>query len=186
MPQMPSIGPFSLSRLNPLEGISGIGDRNLVGGIFQLGGAPVTGTLDPGVYIFEFSSALMIRAETDGQPMPGVGFGTGNGQFQLSLDRLHPEHPPHGGGNHVPDAGSALPLLGMALGALDFIRHRILVGTGEEKARVAPLPRGKGASRIALPRTSTGLAGNATFWVAESLGFKDDFRQWEELLRIGD
>ena len=33
-------------------------------------------------------------------------------------------------------------------------------GTGEEKARVAPLPRGKGASRIALLRTFTGLAGN--------------------------
>ena len=33
-------------------------------------------------------------------------------------------------------------------------------GTGEEKARVAPLPRGKGASRIALPRTSANLAGN--------------------------
>jgi hypothetical protein len=26
----------------------------------------------------------------------------------------------------------------------------------------------------------------ATFQVAESLGFKGDFRQWEELLRVGD
>ena len=30
----------------------------------------------------------------------------------------------------------------------------------KKKPRVAPLPRGKDASRIALPRTSTGLAGN--------------------------
>jgi hypothetical protein len=26
----------------------------------------------------------------------------------------------------------------------------------------------------------------ATFQVAESMGFKGDFRQWQELLRIGD
>ena len=37
----------------------------------------------------------------------------------------HPEHPPHGGGNHVPDVGSTLLLLGIALGGLGFIRRRI-------------------------------------------------------------
>lgn len=26
----------------------------------------------------------------------------------------------------------------------------------------------------------------STFWVAESLGFKGDIREWQELLRIGD
>jgi hypothetical protein len=26
----------------------------------------------------------------------------------------------------------------------------------------------------------------ASFWVAESMGFKGDFRQWEHLLLIGD
>ena len=31
----------------------------------------------------------------------------------------------HGGRSHVPDAASTLTLLGMALGALGFIRHRI-------------------------------------------------------------
>jgi hypothetical protein len=33
----------------------------------------------------------------------------------------HPEHPLHGGGNHVPDAGSTMGMLGMALCALSRI-----------------------------------------------------------------
>jgi hypothetical protein len=61
----------------------------------------------------------MIRAENDGQPMSGVGFGSGNGQFELSLDRLHPEHP------HVPEAGSTLAMLDMALCTLCGIARRI-------------------------------------------------------------
>ena len=61
----------------------------------------------------------MIREENDGQPMSGVGFGTVNGQFELSLDRLRPEHP------HVPDTGSTVNLLGIALGGLGLIRRRI-------------------------------------------------------------
>ena len=62
------------------------------------------------------------------------------------------------------------------------------------------------ASTTNLRPTSIGLAGNtdqfasgagksgkqiercviSSFQVAESIGFKGDFRQWEDLLRIGD
>lgn len=59
----------------------------------------------------------MVSATPDGRANSDVGFGTGNGQFELRLDRLHPEHP------HVPDAGSTVTLLGMALFALGFIRR---------------------------------------------------------------
>jgi hypothetical protein len=42
-------------------------------------------------------------------------------------------------------------------------------------------------------RTSAGKSGKqiercviSTFQIAESMGFKGEFRQWEELLRVGD
>ena len=77
---------------------------------------------------------------------------------------------------------------------------------GTPALAAAPLPRGKGGSRIALPRTSTGLAGNTAqlasgqeraenkssdvssqpFRFAESMGFKGDFNQREHTLRIGN
>ena len=103
------------------QGVAGGGDSNVVRGTFRLafGGPDHTGTLESGDYIFEFSTYLMIRAENDGQPMSGVGFGSGNGQFQLSLDRLHPEHP------HVHEAGSTLAMLDMALCPLCGIARRI-------------------------------------------------------------
>ncbi len=52
--------------------------------------------------------------------MPGVGFGSGTGQFELTLD-----HKENGNGNHVPDAGSTLAMLGMALCALGGIARRV-------------------------------------------------------------
>ena len=73
-----------LDRLDPgvlggADHLEGSSDRNFVGGIFQLaiGGPDLTGTLEPGDYVFSFSNYLMVREETDGQPMPSVGFGTG-------------------------------------------------------------------------------------------------------------
>ena len=43
----------------------------------------------------------------------------------IGIDNLTFEpDPPHGNGNHVPDAGSTLLLLGIALGGLDFMRRR--------------------------------------------------------------
>jgi hypothetical protein len=102
----------------------GAGDRNLLGGTFQLAiGGPgelLTGILEPGDYHFDFSTALVIRAENDGQPMSGVGFGSGNGKFELSLDRLK-----SGGNPHVPDAGSPLAMLSMALCTLGGIARRV-------------------------------------------------------------
>ena len=112
----------SLRRLNPPSGgefSTGIGGRNFVGGTFQLGGEPLSGTLEPGDYHFDFSNALVIRAENDGVPMSGVGFGSGNGQFELSLDRLHP-----GGNPHVPEAGSTLAMLGTTLLGIALVRRR--------------------------------------------------------------
>jgi VPDSG-CTERM motif len=74
----------------------------------------------PGDYHFDFSTALVIRAENDGQPMSGVGFGSGNGKFELSLDRLK-----SGGNPHVPDTGSTFAMLGMALCTLGGIARRV-------------------------------------------------------------
>ena len=65
---------------------------------------------------------------------PGAAGGRENRAFILDDTALsshpehpdhpeHPEHPPHGGGNHVPDAGSTLTLLAIALGALRFCRR---------------------------------------------------------------
>jgi hypothetical protein len=58
-----------------------------------------------------------------------------NGTFSHSIDKIvisqhpehpeHPEHPPHGGGNHVPDAGSTLAMLGMALCTLGGIARHV-------------------------------------------------------------
>jgi hypothetical protein len=62
------------------------------------------GPLTPGAYSFTFIYDL-------------VG-GSGSGEIQLTLSHHH-------GGNHVPDAGSTLTLLGVAFGALGLIRHRI-------------------------------------------------------------
>ena len=94
-----------LDRFDPFGRLEAASDRNFAGGTFQLalGGPDLTGTLEPGDYRFGFSNVLSV-----------VGVATGTGQFELSLDRLH-----------VPDAGSTLLLLGGALGALGFIRHRI-------------------------------------------------------------
>jgi hypothetical protein len=91
----------------PRDFRAGGSDRNFLGGTFQLALGRLTGTLEPGDYHFDFSTALVIREENDGQPMSGVGFGSGNGQFELSLDRLHPEHPEH---PHVPDTGSTMTM----------------------------------------------------------------------------
>jgi hypothetical protein len=46
------------------------------------------------------------------------------------------------------------------------------------RERLCPFP-GKGGKQIERCLIST-------FQVAESMGFKGDFRQWQELLRIGD
>jgi hypothetical protein len=63
------------------------------------------GPLTPGSYGFSFIYDL-------------VG-GSGSGEIQLTLSphHEHPEHP------HVPDAGSTVTMLGIALGALGFIRR---------------------------------------------------------------
>ena len=44
------------------------------------------------------------------------------GDFELILSR---QHPPHGGGNHVPEAGSSGMMLGMALGVLGGLARRV-------------------------------------------------------------
>lgn len=96
------------------------GKSNSVGGTFRLafGGPDLAGILEAGDYIFEFHNYLMIREQTDGQSMSGVGFGSSTGRFELTLNRIK-DH-----GNHVPDAGSTLTLLGIALGGVRFMRRR--------------------------------------------------------------
>ena len=111
----------SLRRLDTgNETVRSGGKSNSVGGTFRLafGGPDLAGILEAGDYIFEFHNYLMIREQTDGQSMSGVGFGSGTGQFELTLSRTK-DH-----GNHVPDAGSTLTLLGIALGGLRFMRRR--------------------------------------------------------------
>jgi hypothetical protein len=63
-----------------------------------------------------FSATLQIEGEQNNSPIPG-SFANGTGQFEFRLDRLH-------GNNHVPDAGSPLGLLGMALCTLGGIARR--------------------------------------------------------------
>jgi hypothetical protein len=64
-----------------------------------------------------FSATLQIEGEQNNSPIPG-SFANGTGQFEFRLDRLH-------GNNHVPDAGSPLGLLGMALCTLGGIARRV-------------------------------------------------------------
>ena len=65
------------------------------------------------------------------------------------------------------------------------------VQANEHDAFAAHLYRSRREFRSACERS--GKSGKqiercviATFRVAESMGFKGDFRQWEDLLRIGD
>ena len=51
----------------------------------------------------------------------------------------------------------------------------------DHAGNTAPLCERAGKSGKAIERCVI-----STFQVAESMGFKSDFRQWEELLRIGD
>jgi hypothetical protein len=110
---------IGLDRIVPFEpGLEFTNDRNFLGGTIRFERGPLTGTLEPGHYRFSFSSDLFVSATTDGRPTPTSGsFGSGTGQFELNLDRLH-------GNNHVPDAGSTLTMLGIALGGLRFMRRR--------------------------------------------------------------
>jgi hypothetical protein len=109
-----------LDRLVPFEfGLEFTNDRNLLGGTIRFARGPLTGTLEPGDYRFSFSSQLIVSATDDGRTTPTSGsFGSGTGQFELSLDRLH-------GSNHVPDAGSTMTMLGMALCAIGGISRRL-------------------------------------------------------------
>ena len=77
----------------------------------------LTGTLVAGNYIFASSSDLR----------NGFG-GTAFSQFLLTLtpDSVV-EPPPNGGGNGVPDAGSTVMLLGMALLGLGTIRQKLTI-----------------------------------------------------------
>jgi VPDSG-CTERM motif len=69
--------------------------------------APLTGTYAPGHYFFE--------------PTFGVFGGEASGAFSFVLSAI--QNPGH---QNVPDAGSTVTLLGMALGGLCFfIRQRI-------------------------------------------------------------
>jgi VPDSG-CTERM motif len=61
--------------------------------------------------------SLQIEGEQINSPIPG-SFANGTGQFEFRLDRLH-------GNNHVPDAGSTLAMLGMALCTLGGIARRV-------------------------------------------------------------
>jgi hypothetical protein len=103
----------SLDRFDPFGRLELASDRNFAGGTVQLSLGELTGTLEPGVYRFGFSNTLVVSATLDGRPTSVAGFGSGNGQFELSLERLH-----SGGNPHVPEAGSTLAMLGMALAML--------------------------------------------------------------------
>jgi hypothetical protein len=62
------------------------------------------------------------------------------------------------------------------LGSDEFAAH---LYRARREYRSACDPAGKGGKQIERCIIST-------FQVAESMGFKGDFRQWQELLRIGD
>jgi hypothetical protein len=84
---------------------------NIHGGeTFEFEFEAFTGVLQPGSYQFSFGADLQIQGAQINTPIPG-SFANGAGQFEFRLDRLQ-------GNNHVPDAGSTLAMLGMALSAL--------------------------------------------------------------------
>ena len=73
---------------------------------------PLTGILEAGDYRFDFRTEVFVSAKERFITIPTSGsFASSSAQFELSLDRLH-------GNNRVPDAGSTLAMLGMALSAL--------------------------------------------------------------------
>ena len=75
-----------------------------------------TGLLDPGTYELYFRYAI----SDFGLPSGEIGTTEAFGDFSFTL-----KSPPTDPGNHVPDAGSTMILLGIAFGGLGFIRHRI-------------------------------------------------------------
>jgi VPDSG-CTERM motif len=75
----------------------------------------LTGVLGPGDYRFSFGVHISIGSNTNIVVAPGT-VGNGTGQFEFSLDRVPP--------GRVPDAGSTLTLLSMALGSVAFMRRR--------------------------------------------------------------
>ena len=75
-----------------------------------------TGLLDPGTYELYFRYAI----SDFGLPSGEIGTTEAFGDFSFTL-----KSPPTDPGNHMPDAGSTLTLLGAALGGLGFIRRRI-------------------------------------------------------------
>jgi hypothetical protein len=106
----------SLDRLVPFEYLELATDRNFAGGTVHLalGGSPLSGILEPGDYRFSFGGELAVSATTSFPLITSGSFGSGTGQFELSLDRLQ---------GHVPDTGSTLALFGMAIAAIGGLRR---------------------------------------------------------------
>jgi VPDSG-CTERM motif len=76
-----------------------------------------SGTLAAGLYSMSFLQAL--RNDLGG---------SATGSFSLTLNSHDVvEPPPNGGGNGVPDAGSTVMMLGMALTAIGGIRHKLKI-----------------------------------------------------------
>ena len=75
-----------------------------------------TGTLDPGTYRFTWDGA--IRGILAGQ--------TETAWFSFILSSINQPPPSDGGGNHVPDAGSTLGLLCLAMSAIGLVRRMVV------------------------------------------------------------
>jgi hypothetical protein len=76
----------------------------------------------PGIISIDNSGIVSFAFTWEGGGTPGP-----NGPIDdvVGIDNLTFEaEPPHGKENHVPDAGSTLTLLGIALGVIRFMRRR--------------------------------------------------------------